>query len=164
MNIQQANPDLWMFFENCDSYAQDKAEDLECRRWLDTLKIAEFIRITDCKKYRCTPDNMSTSYSEEYSDHNSEDGYAFYEHRAKRISKEEYEALREAYNNLSEKDRDYYVHVFTNVFHLNYRKDFLREDFLIIKPVKYDSLYLHQVAVLAQIKDIDGYYLFEFYN
>ena len=51
---------------------------------------------------------------------------------------------------------------FTNIFYLKSRANILNEDFLIINPVNYDVLYRRQIAIVAQLKDIEGYYLFEF--
>lgn len=162
MSIQETNPDLWLFFENSNSYTQDAKEDLDCRKWQDTLKVADFIRLTNTDKFNCSQDLMTTSYSEEYSDHNSEDGVDFFLNRATRISKEQYDALRESNRNISEKERDLLEHKFANVFYLNSRRALLKDDFLVINPVKYSSLYLYQIAVLAQLKDVEDYFLFEF--
>ena len=163
LRIQKYNPTLWSFFDGEDRYKEDAIDDLNCQRWQDTLIVACVIATADPVPFQCASGEMSISDSTSYRDHHGDDGVDFTLHRATIIDKDRYLALRESHNELSENYKRSLVFSFTNIFYLSSRADLLEDDFLVLPPVN-PSSYRHQIAVVARVKNVDGYYLFEFFE
>ncbi len=157
--FKENNPDLWSFFNDSQVYANNKEDD--CQRWRDTLEIAYFISIGDTSEFTCVPNKMKTESSESSRNHHGEDCVDFRMNCATKISKEEYDSLRASVDNIDDHNKSFMFY-FENIFYLESRANILKEDFLIIKPIKRNVLYSWQIAIVAQLKNIEGYYLFEF--
>ena len=159
LRLQKMYPELWLFLEGEESYKNDAKDDLNCRRWKHILEIAYFVSIRDVCEVICKPNEITFKASKEYRDHHGDEGVEFCLNRAKKITKEEYMTLKEHSSDISEAYKKSLSFKFSNIFYL---KADIFDDYTLIKPIKPSGIYSDQLAVLGRIKDMEGYFLFEF--
>ena len=123
------------------------------------MEIAYFVSLRDACEIICKPNEITFKTSTEYRDHHGDEDVEFCLNLAKKITKEEYITLKEQSNDISEDYKNSLSFMFSNIFYL---KADIFDDYTLIKPIKYSSLYCNQLAVLGRIKDMEGYFLFEF--
>ncbi len=161
--IQRTSPELWNFFDGIDRYKDDAQNDLNCRRWQDTLLVAYFISTGEPVEIKSKPGEMTLRDSDSYTDRHGDTGIDFTLHRATVISEDRYLALRESYNSLSDEYKESLCFSFTNIFYLASYAKVLEDDFFILPPID-RSFYRRQIAVVGRVKGVEGYYLFEFFE
>ena len=162
--LRRENPNLWRFFDGVDSYAQDLQEDLNCRRWQDTARIAGIIAMHSAGGYRCEPGKMEFTKAEEYENHHGDEGVDLYLNRAARISEETHAKLIKEHEERNEDYKKSLRFDFERIFYLESNAQYLEEGFVLIPATTNKGLYRYSLGILARVKGIEGYFLFEFFR
>ena len=158
----KSHSEFWSFFEGRPEYDGQSADDFNCKRWQDTIKVAYLIFINESEaKFKCKPGEISVSFADEWRGHDSEIHEENYDNTIKIISKTDYDLMLNEHLSLP---ADCYTRKGIYSSFLPYKKamfdEYLEEGYFAVKHGGYQTY-----DIAASIKGIDGYFLISYkYN